>query len=138
MTAGMCFTSPFPCDIVATMKSILQHLVQLQSIEFSETENENDAAIVCQLRSQIPAQILGHYDRLVARGKKGIALVRRQTCTACHMKIPLGDVLTLRRDDDIVLCESCGRYLCLDETSDPLPPAKKKPSRRKAAPLLAA
>lgn len=120
------------------MKSILQHLVQLQSIEFSDTENENDAAVVCELRSQIPAQILGHYDRLVARGKKGLAQVRHQTCTACHMKIPLGAVLTLRRGDDIVLCESCGRYLYLDETSDPLPPAKKKLSRRKATPLVSA
>ena len=120
------------------MKSILQHLVQLQSIEFSETENENDAAVVCELRSQIPAQILGHYDRLVARGKKGIALVRKQTCSACHMQIPLGAVMTLRRGDDIVLCESCGRYLYLDETAEPIQPAKKKPARRKSASLISA
>lgn len=120
------------------MKSILQHLIQLQSIEFGETENESDAAAVCELRSQVPAQILGHYDRLVARGKKGVALVRQQTCTACHMKIPLGAVLTLRRGDDIVLCENCGRYLYLDEAAEPVPPVKKKTARRKSPPLVSA
>lgn len=118
------------------MKSIMQHLVQLQTIEFSETENEHDAGVVCELRSLIPAQILGHYDRLVARGKKGVAIVRHQTCSSCHMKIPLGAVLTLRRGDDIVLCESCGRYLYLDESAEVVRPEKKKSSRRKATLLV--
>lgn len=120
------------------MKSILQPLIQLQSIEFSETENENDVAIVCELRSQIPTQILGHYDRLVARGKKGVAPVRRQICTACHMRISLGAIMTLRRDDDIVLCENCGRYLYLDEAWETIQPEKKNSFRRKAAPLVSA
>lgn len=120
------------------MKSILQHLIKLQSIEFSDTKNETDAAVARELRSQIPAQILGHYDRLLARGKKGIAAVRQQTCTACHMKVPLGAVFTLRRGDDIVLCENCGRYLYLDEATEIVPPVKKKASRRKSAQLVSA
>lgn len=120
--------------------SIMQSLLRLQSIEFSESKTDQDAAVQ-ELRQQVPPQILGHYDRLVARGKKGVALVRHQTCTACHMKIPLGAVMTLRHGDDIVLCESCGRYLQLDETPEPAPeptPRKKKTSRRKAAPLVSA
>ena len=115
------------------MKRIMQHLVRLQAIEFNETENENDHAVVCELRSQIPAQILGHYDRLVARGKKGVALLRNQTCAACHMNVPLGSVLTLRRGDDIVLCENCGRYLYLAETTETIPTAKRKSSRAQSA-----
>lgn len=113
------------------MKSILQHLLKLQAIEFSGSEKEKDPAMVSQLRNQIPAQILGHYDRLVARGKKGVADVRRQSCTACHMSVPLGAVLTLRRGDDIVLCENCGRYLHLDESTEITSPAKTNPVRRK-------
>jgi predicted nucleic acid-binding Zn-ribbon protein len=120
------------------MKSIMQNLLKLQAIEFSESENPADAPARAELRSRIPAQILGHYDRLVARGKKGVAMVRRQTCAACHMSIPLGAILTLTRGDDIVLCESCGRYLYLDAATQSAPAAVKKPSRKKPAPLVAA
>lgn len=120
------------------MKSIMQNLLKLQAIEFSETKNAKDEAALGELRSRVPAQILGHYDRLVARGKKGVAAVRHQTCAACHMNIPLGAILTLTRGDDIVLCENCGRYLYLDAAAQPAPAAGKKPSRKKSAPLVLA
>lgn len=117
------------------MKSIMQNLLKLQAIEFSESENPADTPARAELRSRIPTQILGHYDRLVARGKKGVALVRRQTCAACHMSIPLGAVLTLTRGDDIVLCENCGRYLYLEAAAQAAPATAKKVARKK--PVLA-
>jgi hypothetical protein len=49
------------------------------------------------------------------------------------MNIPLGSVLTLRRGDDIVLCENCGRYLYLPETTEAIPAAKSKASRAQSA-----
>ncbi|HUB87294.1 MAG TPA: C4-type zinc ribbon domain-containing protein [Verrucomicrobiae bacterium] len=107
-------------------------------MESSETQNENDEVVIFELRNTIPAQILGHYDRLVARGKKGIAAVRHQTCTGCHMNVPLAVVLALQHGEDIQLCENCGRYLYLDETPEPAKPEKKKPSRRKSAQLASA
>ena len=120
------------------MKDILQNLLQLQSIEFSETESEGDDVRIFELRNKIPAQILGHYDRLVARGKKGVAAVHHQTCTACHMNVPLGSILTLQRGDDIQMCECCGRYLYLDEKSEVADSPKKKSARRKSAQLTPA
>jgi predicted nucleic acid-binding Zn-ribbon protein len=114
------------------MKGILQNLNQLQSIQFSEIKNENDAARTSELRGKIPSQILGHYDRFVARGKKGIAAVHHQTCSACHMSVPLGAILTLQRGDDIQMCENCGRYLYLDEKSVPVESSKKKTERGKS------
>lgn len=114
------------------MKELLQNLLQLQTIEFSETENDGDEVRISDLRNKIPAQILGHYDRLVARGKKGIAAVRHQTCAACHMHVPLGTILTLQRGDDIQMCGSCGRYLYLDEKSEADETPKKR-GRRKSA-----
>lgn len=56
------------------MKDILQNLIKLQSIEFSETKGKNAVAAMSELRGKIPPQILGHYDRLVARGKKASRL----------------------------------------------------------------
>jgi predicted nucleic acid-binding Zn-ribbon protein len=119
------------------MKELLQNLLQLQTIEFSEIENEGDDVRIFELRQKIPAQILGHYDRLVARGKKGIAAVRHQTCAACHMNVPLGSILTLQRGDDIQMCGNCGRYLYLDEKSIEVEPPKRK-YHRKSAPLIPA
>ena len=116
------------------MKELLQNLIQLQSLEFGGDDKGNQEAALAELRAKIPSQILGHYDRLVARGKKGVAAVRGQVCSGCHMQVPLGVVMTLKRGDDIQLCESCGRYLYLPpdlETEATEPDASPKPERKK-------
>jgi len=108
------------------MNELLQNLLKLQSLEFDEVEDKNAEATIAELRVKIPSQILGHYDRLVAKGKKGLAAVRNQVCTGCHMRQPIGTIMTLMHDQDIQLCESCGRYLYL-------PPAVKTGPVEKAA-----
>ena len=95
------------------MNELLQSLIELQTIEFGTTRDKNTETTKAELRAKIPSQILAHYDRLVARGKKGVAIVRDQVCTACHMRLPIGVIMTLMHGNDIQLCESCGRYLCL-------------------------
>jgi predicted nucleic acid-binding Zn-ribbon protein len=95
------------------MNELINGLLKLQSIEFDGQVVPDKEKCVAELRAKIPAPILGHYDRLVARGKKGTAIVRNEVCTACHMHVPRGVVLTLIRGDDVQLCENCGRYLCL-------------------------
>ena len=93
------------------MKELLQNLIQLQSLESAGVKDKKVEASLAELRAKIPPQILAHYDRLVARGKKGLAAVRGQVCSGCHMQVPLGVVMTLKHGEDIQLCESCGRYL---------------------------
>lgn len=120
------------------MNSTIQNLLKLQSIEFGE-EKGNDKQIA-DLRALIPDPILGHYDRLRARDKKGVAVVRNQVCTGCHMRLPIGVITTLMQDRDIQLCDSCGRYLYLEPQSPvekpaeaPAKPAKKRKSKAVAA-----
>ena len=115
------------------MNDLLQNLIKLQSLEFEATTKKTAAPVIAGLRAKIPPQILGHYDRLVARGKKGLAAVRDQVCTACHMRVPIGVITTLMRNDDIQLCDSCGRYLYLAEataTEVQKPAAKPAPARK--------
>jgi predicted nucleic acid-binding Zn-ribbon protein len=115
------------------MNELLQNLIKLQSVEFEETSEKADKATIAGLRSKIPTQILGHYDRLVARRKKGVAIVRDQVCTACHMRLPIGVIMTLMHAQDIQLCESCGRYLYLPsaaETGVSEQVAKPKPAKK--------
>jgi len=119
------------------MNVLMQNLVRLQSLEFVETKEKNAAASIAELRGKIPPQIIAHYDRLLARGKKGVAAVRNQVCTGCHMRVPIGVVATLMHDTDIQICESCGRYLYLSDSppaTAPKEPAKPKPARKARTP----
>lgn len=99
------------------MKEILRNLFELQSLEFEETIQHDTEARIADLRARIPKPILSHYDRLGARGKKGVALLRNQTCTGCHMRVPLGVVFELKHGEDLRLCDNCQRYLYLRETT---------------------
>jgi predicted nucleic acid-binding Zn-ribbon protein len=114
------------------MKTLIQNLLELQTLEFGKATSPAIAAMIADLRSKIPAPILGHYDRLRVRGKKGLAIVVNQVCTGCHMSVPIGAILTIKHGQDVQLCESCGRYLYLpaEETAPPAEaPVELKPAR---------
>jgi predicted nucleic acid-binding Zn-ribbon protein len=100
------------------MNNVLQNLLKLQALEFGETGEKNIDAQVAELREKIPQPILGHYDRLRARDKKGVAVVRNQSCGGCHMRVPIGQITVLMRAEDLQLCESCGRYLYLPDPTE--------------------
>lgn len=100
------------------MNIVLQDLLKLQALEFGQTTEKNIAAQVAELRGKLPPTIVGHYDRLRVRGKKGVAIVRNQACTGCHMRVPIGTITELMRGEDIQLCESCARYLYLPDPAE--------------------
>jgi predicted nucleic acid-binding Zn-ribbon protein len=126
-------------------KLLLECLLELQSLEFGEAEvnnaleKETDRKIA-SLRLQVPLPILNHYDRLGVRGKKGVAAVRHQTCTGCHVQVTKAVVINLMHGEDIQVCENCGRYLYLPEPDLSEMPEAQKPARkaRKPAELLQA
>jgi predicted nucleic acid-binding Zn-ribbon protein len=112
------------------MNNVIKILLKLQTIEIDK-KSAASAVEIAELRAMVPAQIIGHYDRFVLRGKRGVAVIRNQVCTACHVQVPRSVVLTLMRDEDIQICGNCGRYLCLaEETPTPPPAAVKKPRKR--------
>ena len=125
------------------MNSILQNLLKLQALDFGEAKVKNAEAQGAELRGTIPPPIISHYDRLRVRGKKGVAVVRNQVCTGCHMHVPIGQITMLMRGEDVQLCESCGRYLYLPdpaeaefvnkvEATKPVAKAPAKPRKRRA------
>jgi hypothetical protein len=97
------------------MNVLLQNLLQIQSLQFDGKGGGAIEKQIAELRGKIPPPILAHYDRLTARGKKGVAIVQNQVCTGCHMRLPTGTIMTLMRQTDIQLCDTCGRYLYLPE-----------------------
>ena len=122
-----------PLVEISPMKDLLQNLLRLQELEFAEVRSGSAEAAISQLRRKIPLPILEHYDRLVVRGKKGVAIVRNQVCTGCHMRIPIGAINTLMHGDDIQMCETCGRYLYLPPES-PNPPVEVPVATKAAKP----
>ncbi len=113
------------------MNELIKNLLKLQSLEFDEQVVPDMEKRIAALRAKIPPPILGHYDRLVARGKKGTAVIQNEVCTGCHMHVPRGMVLTLMRGEDIQLCENCGRYLYLPEQPEfPNPAVSEKKSEK--------
>jgi predicted nucleic acid-binding Zn-ribbon protein len=138
----LCSVQKTASAIFNMMNELMKNMFELQSLEFKETVQPDTEERVAALRAKIPKPILDHYDRMGDRGKKGVALVRHQTCSACHMGVPLGQMVNLRKAEDVCLCGSCGRYLYLREEATPVSsemPAKKtapKSSRKQLAHAL--
>ena len=65
-----------------------------------------------QLSGLLPRSLFSTYDRM-ARTRRGQALaeVRNGICSACRMKVRPKVFSDVRRGDQMVICESCGRIL---------------------------
>ena len=120
------------------MNDSLQYLFELQTLEFEEMEQSNPEQRIAALRAKIPKPMLSHYDRFLTRGKKGLALVRNQVCTGCHMSVPLGVVVQLKHGGEVRLCDNCRRYLYLGkEVAATSPAATKIPAKTSSRKELA-
>lgn len=94
----------------------MEKLLALQELQLEtkplslDTEHE-----ILKLRKKVPAPILGHFDRLIAHGKKGVAIVRHGVCGECHLRLTSGTLASLAHADEVFVCDNCGRYLYLPE-----------------------
>ena len=125
------------------MRKTMEHLLALQKLQFDG--GPQTAALQAEMekhRAVVPAPILGHYDRLVVRGKKGVAMARHGVCGECHLQITSSKLVGLITLNDVILCDNCGRYLFLPEgeavgtghtATTPVPPAPVKRRAKKTA-----
>ena len=125
--------------------AVMQDLVALQEIEFGPKPNApSNKEAAAALRAKIPSTVLGHYDRLVAKGRKGCSgvTVKGKVCLECHVSIPIGTIITIMKAADLQLCGNCGRYLYFVEEKpaeagageSPAGAAPKRGRKKKAAP----
>jgi len=117
---------------------VMELLYELQQLELGGSlDSEEVKNKIENLRGQIPPNILGHYDRLMRRGKKGVAVVTDSNCPECHMCLATGTKAQLMRAEDIVICDTCARYLIYKPnkaTENGLPrPVARAPRKRKSA-----
>jgi predicted nucleic acid-binding Zn-ribbon protein len=112
----------------------MEHLLALQKLELDikPLTLEHEAEVL-KLREQVPAPILGHFDWLIVRGKKGVAIARNGVCSECHLRITSGTLASLVYTTEVQVCGNCGRYLYLPE-DEPLgltdsPPPANAPAK---------
>ena len=119
------------------MRKIMEHLLAIQNYELNARKHTPAVlAELAQRRAEVPAPVLAHFERMLARGKKGVAVVRDGVCTECHLRLTTGKLANLAADNDICLCDNCGRYLYLSEAEkagmSAVPSAKPSPVKRRA------
>lgn len=107
---------------------LLQELHQIESHPNDVTVERQQRAT--ELRGQIPAPVLAHYNRLVVNRVKPIAEVRRGICGGCHLKLASW-VRQAAHDEDLHLCENCGAYLVFPVEEPVAAPVRT--TRRRAA-----
>ena len=112
------------------MKKVMESLIALQELQLKARKSAVSKEEIINLRSTVPDPILAHFDRLISRGKKGVALVRNGVCSACHLKISSGTLGQLPYSTDIHLCDSCGRYLYLPPETETPAPVETKPAKQ--------
>jgi len=114
------------------MKNIMESLFALQTLQLQSGPGQrNRDAAMETTRKTIPGVVLTHYDRLMAHGKKGVAIVRNGVCTECHLRVAIGALADLAHASDIQVCGNCGRYLFLPP-NEPVVPVSLRPLVRTA------
>lgn len=122
--------------------SELQKLEQLNRLEDESAATRRSGrpaldreALIESLRGNIPPNVLLQHDRLRARGRRSVAEARNGVCSGCHMNLPSGAMLEVKRKSSLVKCDYCCRFLFLAEEEEVWPatsPAKKKSTSRRA------
>lgn len=113
----------------------IKELCELESSKPSKSELSTEEKLqrILKLRSLIPEQITGHYDRFVKAGKVPVCAVRNGVCMGCFVRLSSGAFQRLVRQDDLNLCENCGRYIYPAEEPAAEPVVAAKPTRVRRA-----
>src|SRR6185369_18032334 len=63
--------------------------------------------------ASLPKAMSGMYARIKARIRDGVAVAeaRNRSCTACFMSLRPQVMAEIRRGEDIITCDNCGRIL---------------------------
>lgn len=98
-------------------KDVVETLRELQQLEFAGKKNKDaaDSGRIAELRARIPEVILGHHDRLVAKNKHSVVAVHNTVCGGCFLALPAGEKAKIALGRDLHVCQSCGRYLYVEE-----------------------
>ncbi|HZK32937.1 MAG TPA: C4-type zinc ribbon domain-containing protein [Tissierellaceae bacterium] len=88
-----------------------------QSIEYREIESnlnmniKTEKNIINNLENKIDKKLLNRYKLIRKNKKTAVAEVRNNICSGCNISISTYILENMKRDEEIVYCELCGRIL---------------------------
>ncbi len=96
------------------MKPITDLLLELQTLMLSPAPTPmKSVERVKQIRKEVPESLLAHFDRLMKRNRRAVAVVTHGVCGGCHMRLPSGVSASLLGNNDVQLCETCSSFILL-------------------------
>jgi predicted nucleic acid-binding Zn-ribbon protein len=102
-------------DEIATLNSdrearlkAFDELTQQQSRQLATARADRE-----QVFASLPKAMSTMYSRISARIRDGVAVAeaRNRSCTACFMSLRPQVMAEIRRGEDIITCDNCGRIL---------------------------
>jgi predicted nucleic acid-binding Zn-ribbon protein len=106
------------------METVTEELKDRQK-ELKEVNKEHEKAELALVhrREKIIVRLekddLDRYQRIYnAKGGKAVVPVKRNACGGCYSRVPPQKILELRRNNQIYLCEHCGRILVSDSLTE--------------------
>lgn len=88
-----------------------------EKIEEIKTKIENEKEIIEEFKKDIDVKLREKYDYLSKKKNKVVAQVIEDKCDGCHMYIPSSILANIKRSENIVNCDNCGRILYLEKVT---------------------
>jgi len=106
------------CDMDSIQ--VIVSLVELQKLARATKSGRPASGVMptarqVELRAQVPNAILGHFDRMLAQGRSGIAPLRNGICGGCHIRIPRAHIAGIRGSHELDVCDQCGTFIYAEE-----------------------
>jgi len=113
-------------------------LIEEEKIEARARTEQDEKALAewqtkrQELRSGVAVQVLEHYDRILPVRKTALAEAIAQKCSGCNVVLRPQKYDEIRSNSQIIICDSCSRFLYYDPSHEPPPPPAKPVRKRKA------
>lgn len=101
---------------ISTVKDIIKLETEQRKVDMASLRKTifKETNYIPNLSSKIDASALNLYKKLRSQKSDPIVALKDNICGGCRMKIPSYQKNILEKDDEIMVCESCGRILYID------------------------
>jgi predicted nucleic acid-binding Zn-ribbon protein len=102
--------------LAATQSLVDEELAALKERETNlRSRLESLKAERITLISSVPEHALNLYDRIFKKkGDAAVVPLEGDICGGCHMKVVIGTIQSLKQEEGLTQCESCGRILYME------------------------
>jgi hypothetical protein len=93
------------------LDTMLKDIEDVKALGFEVAGKEKLQAARDELVKKINKPLLSVYNKLKIRYKRSIVPVKDDVCLGCFMCVPTQLITRGRSDQEVILCEGCGRIL---------------------------